>query len=265
MSRLLLAGVLHHFAFGTDVFHLLVADLARPAQCRLKTQCGFFGRETLLIFVCHISAYGRNPVSDDHRRPIIGRFTTANSGEFDPYYHALEVVATAWAEFEFNVNDVIWELANIERMAGTCMTSQMIGPGPRFRCLVALLRLRNAPKELIDMMNSLSGEAEKQGRQRNRYLHDPMVLNTADNSIHRMETTADRKVTHGAIPVEIKEIETLTNGIRSLDAKFDGLYLRILAETPPWPRTQFSQSRGIQRDRPGRESDSSIPELPPES
>lgn len=91
--------------------------------------------------------------------PPLFRFTSEQGPEFEPYQKLIGRLALAWAEFEFNLNDAIWELANVERMTGTCMTSQLIGPGPRYRCLVALLRLRNTPQDIIDKINSLSSDA----------------------------------------------------------------------------------------------------------
>ena len=52
---------------------------------------------------------------------------------FVPFMAALDYVASGWAEYEATVNFIIWELANLEKRAGVCLTSQMIGPGPRFR------------------------------------------------------------------------------------------------------------------------------------
>lgn len=191
--------------------------------------------------------------------PPLFRFTSEQGPEFEPYQKLIGRLALAWAEFEFNLNDAIWELANVERMTGTCMTSQLIGPGPRYRCLVALLRLRNTPQDIIDKINSLSSDAESLGRQRNRFLHDPMVMDTTTKKLLRMETTADRKVRHGLIPVETKEIEELSLAIDQINNAFVALYERAVAEAPPWPRTQYAQSPGIRRSRLGPGSDSSKP------
>lgn len=191
------------------------------------------------------------------------RYTTDYAPEFDPYFNLIGRLALDWSEFEFSVNQAIWELANVERMAGTCMTSQLIGPGPRFRCLVAFLNLRKTPAKLVKAMNSLSKRAESLGRQRNRYLHDPMVLDVTDKTIHRMEITADRTVKHGLFPAEIRAVTNLINEIYELDANFEDLYCRVLAETPAWPRTQYEQSQGIRRRRPEQGSSLPIPELPP--
>jgi hypothetical protein len=202
-----------------------------------------------------------DPPSDD---PPSFRFTSNYSAEFDPYYYRLGCLALEWAEFEFNINNAIWELANVSRMAGTCMTSQLIGPAPRFRCLVSLLNLRETPQELVKAINSLSGEAEGLGRRRNRYLHDPMVLNVDDRKIYRMETTADRTITHEIIGCDTGEIDKLIEEIRRVEEKFDDLFDDVLAKTPPWPRTQYEQSKGIRLYRKGPSSAPSTPAHPPE-
>jgi hypothetical protein len=176
-------------------------------------------------------------------------FTTMDNPEFEPFYLAVGKLALGWSTFEVVVNDAIWELANVERLAGTCMTSQLIGPGPRFRCLVSLLNLREVKPELINAFNSLASEAESLGRQRNRCLHDPLVLNIHERKMYRMETTADRKLRHDFVPVEIEAVTKLTEQISSIDERFEKLFGRVIAESPPWPRSQYQQSWGIQRER----------------
>jgi hypothetical protein len=192
------------------------------------------------------------------------RFATGNTPAFDPVYLAIGHLSAIWAEFEFNINAAIWELANVERRAGTCMTSQLIGPGPRFRCLIALLNLRNAPQDLIASFNSLSQEAVSLGRQRNRYLHDPIVLNVEEDKIYRIETTADRKLKHEFVPLDLSSIEKLHGKIDRAADQFDDLFNRVLAETAPWPRTQYEQSKGILRHRhpPKPDNAASTPEPP---
>jgi hypothetical protein len=77
-----------------------------------------------------------------------------------PYLAELGRVAAVWSQLDWDINDFIWELANVSRAAGTAFTAQMIGPGPRFRCLISLLHLRKAPKEIIDDFNSISSKIE---------------------------------------------------------------------------------------------------------
>ena len=123
-------------------------------------------------------------------------FNAEEGPEFEPLYLALGRLSRFWSAFEYILNDSIWELANIERFAGTCITAQLIGPGPRFRCLASLMELRGVNSELMKAFNSLSSEAESLGRQRNRFMHDMVVLNETDRQLYRIETTADRHLKH---------------------------------------------------------------------
>lgn len=176
-------------------------------------------------------------------------YTSNYDPALDPYLIAIGQLGWVWALLEFTINEVIWELANVSRHAGTCMTSQLIGPGPRFRCLVALLNLRNTPTAVIKEINSLITDAEGLGRQRNRYLHDPIVWHRINKTVHRMETTADRTLKHDIVPVDTKEIVKLTEAIEKMDLKLQDLFERVRVETPPWPRTEFERSTGIRRQR----------------
>ncbi len=188
-----------------------------------------------------------NPKSDSER--VSYHYEPDDSPHFATLDLSLGRLARHWSAFEFVVNDSIWELANVERFAGTCMTSQMFGPGPRFRCLVSLLNLRGASKGLIKAFNSLAAEADGLGRQRNRYIHDAVVLNEKDDKLYRVETTADRQLKHDFIPIELKAIGELIEKIDELLNRFDLLFDQVIAETPPWPRTQYEQSNGILRER----------------
>jgi hypothetical protein len=168
------------------------------------------------------------------------------SSKFDPYLTAIGRVANAYSQLEFKMNDAIWELANVARLAGVCMTAQMIGPAPRNRCLLALLEFRNASNALITEFNKIGKKIEGVAARRNRYVHDPFVLKEDTGEIVRMESTADKSIRHGFMNAEIEELNQLATDIEKVDAEFDQLYLRAVDELPAWPRTQFEESTGIQ-------------------
>ena len=79
-----------------------------------------------------------------------------------------------------------------------------------------------------------------------------------------MEATADRVVKLEFVPVDLTEIQLLEAEIFDLSASFDELYSRVLAETPPWSRTQFEQSEGIGRDHSKKENVLEAREPPPQ-
>jgi hypothetical protein len=177
---------------------------------------------------------------------------------------AIAEMAVRWSELEFTINDAIWELMNVERGAGACLTSQLIGPGPRIRCLVSLLKLRKAPQASIDAINSLTGDIESLGRQRNRYLHDPIMMRNDTGKLERLEATADRTLKYGFVPISAAEIAKVSDKILAAIDNFDRLYLETVAVTPPWPRTQFEQSAGIARPRSGPDKSAEVRPHPPE-
>jgi hypothetical protein len=177
-----------------------------------------------------------------------------NKRKFKPYFVAIGKMSAMWARFEFTLDDIIWELANVSPKAGTCLTSQWIGPRPRFRCLVALLHLRGSNKRLVNDANSISSTAESLSQQRNRYVHDQVVSHLIEKTFYRMETTADKKIKHHFVPLEINDITNLIDKIDALQKNLERLHAMILSETPPWHRTEYEQSGGIRRQRQEKES-----------
>jgi hypothetical protein len=82
------------------------------------------------------------------------------------------------------------------------------------------------------------------------------MMDKIERKIIRVEITADKHIKHDFTPTEIKEIGVLSGKIRALRDDFDRLYSRIIAEMPPWPKTQYEQSPGIRRRRRDRKIES---------
>jgi hypothetical protein len=223
-------------AFWRDILHWLVAGDTCAAQCCLEALLRLFRAK----FIASLSLKG-----DSMRYAA----EYPHDPRLDPYLTAIGIVATAYAQLEYSMSDAIWELANVSRMAGICMTGQMFGPGPRNRCLLALLELRKAPEALITEFNQVGKKIEGVAAKRNRFVHDHLVIDKETGEVRRLQATADRHVQHGFMQTEIDELTQLANQIDAVTNDFDTLITRALSELPPWPRTQFSQSEGIQLHR----------------
>ena len=180
---------------------------------------------------------------------------------FDEHVLAIGRVAMIWSQFEFFVSETIWELANLDRSAGACLTAQMIGPNPRFKALVALMHFRKANQNLIDEMNSLSGTAQGLGERRNRIVHDPWSISDWEG-IRRLHVKADRKLEFEFKPDPIPELNKAYTDIIRLIQDFEDLRERMFAELPPFSRTQYEQSPGI-RTRPRAKGTGSSEQTPP--
>ena len=92
-------------------------------------------------------------------------------------------VAAILSHLDFYVNEMIWELANVERTAGACLTAQVLGPNPRCKALVALMRFRGANQKLIDNANSLASRYCGLGDRRNRIVHDVWTNSWGDAAV----------------------------------------------------------------------------------
>jgi hypothetical protein len=83
-------------------------------------------------------------------------------------------------------------VANVDEPIGACITAQYIGPGPRFRALAALVKLRGGNSELIKSINRFSVTAQGVAGERNRWSHDPMFVEDETGDVFRWQATADR-------------------------------------------------------------------------
>jgi len=158
---------------------------------------------------------------------------------------AVGAVADAWAHLEFDINEAIWELANVEQQAGACITAQIISIGGRTRALAALVAWRAGDKELLGKVNRFGAEAESVGRQRNRVIHDPWYVRNDTDEPHQLRITADRRLDFDFAPNSIEDIHAVRDKIFSVADDFRKLKTALFAALPPFSRQTFSKSIGI--------------------
>jgi hypothetical protein len=167
---------------------------------------------------------------------------------FDAYMTAVGRIALMWAHLEYNLNEAIWELENVESAVGACVTAQIFSASGRLRALISLVHHRGAPNTIIRKLNKLGQKIEGLGRQRNEYVHHPVSLGIETGKLTRVHVSADRQLDFKFKPTDLNEMRKLFRNIRFASVEFDALYDRILSELPPWPRKQFGQSdRGFRR------------------
>jgi hypothetical protein len=165
--------------------------------------------------------------------------------EFEPYLRGLGMVALSWSQAEFFLDEMMLLLANVDRQIGSCITSQMIGPGPRVRAIASLMRLRGTPQTCVDEFNSMAAEIESLGRQRNRFLHDQVLMHRESRQVRRLEITADRKPKYELIEITPMELHTLSGKIDNASKALRDLTTRITSATPSFPTEQFHKSLRI--------------------
>lgn len=152
------------------------------------------------------------------------------------HYAAVGRVASKWAMLEHQIQRLIWGLAGLDRMTGTCITSQIGTSGRLMDALLALLDQKGASKDELQPLRSLSGTIGDKQRMRNRIVHDPWYFHFNDDGSatgYRLETSAVRTAVHKLIEQDEKKLETLIEEIESLYLQLTNLVAPWYAARPP--------------------------------
>ena len=95
----------------------------------------------------------------------------------DDHYAALGKVADAWADLEFELDQLIWQLLRTPQALGACVTSQLIGLGPRIRALRSLVHLWEVSDPIANKLARFEGDTAPLVEKRNRAIHDKRLIN----------------------------------------------------------------------------------------
>lgn len=63
------------------------------------------------------------------------------------------------------------------------------------------------------------------------------MANRPEEMAHRVEITADKRLTFEAKETTLAEIGAVADAIKEAIARLEALYLQIKRELPPWPDT----------------------------
>jgi len=137
-----------------------------------------------------------------------------------PLLEAIAWVATSWAKLEHAVNEAIWKLACMDDADGACITSQIPTISGRFRALIALVERNHGTEETLKKLKKFAVKVEGLGRQRNRIIHDPWMIDQTDESFGRLEVTADKKLVFEVRPQTPAEVLAIADAIREATEEF---------------------------------------------
>jgi hypothetical protein len=144
-----------------------------------------------------------------------------------PHYAAVGRVASKWAQLEHHIQELIWGLAGLDAMTGTCITSQIGNSGRLMDALLALLEQKKASKEDLEPLRSLYGKISEKQRMRNRIVHDPWYFRFNEDGTatgYRFESSARKTVVR----------KLIEHDLEPLIAEIDSLHLRLTALVEPW-------------------------------
>lgn len=147
-----------------------------------------------------------------------------------PHYAAVGRVAAKWAELEHQIQVLIWRLARLDHLMGTCITAQIGNSGRLMDAVLALLEQRAASKDDLKPLRSLCGDIGEKQRKRNRIIHDPWYFRFNEDGTatgHKLETTAAKTAVHSLVKEDHESLEAFIGEIHSL-------YLILTDLVSPW-------------------------------
>lgn len=143
-------------------------------------------------------------------------------------------IAASWSSVENSINWCIWAVAGIAPTLGACITSQIYTIDGRFKALLALLKFRQAPDELIKAVNKLAEDSRGPSEIRNRIIHDPWLWNP-QGEVVRFEITAPKKLRFELVRTDLEKLKADFGTIRDFATRTRDLRKAIYAVLPALP------------------------------
>ena len=186
-----------------------------------------------------------------------------------PIYAAVGNIAAEWAYFEHVLDQIIGDLLdNIDNARIACMTAQIMGAAPRYRAIIALLKLEEslprkadsspAPDSLINKVNSLQNRTYDIADRRNRIVHDPWYVQPTNDQPSQFRSMPSKEPRYGMKDVDRAYLSETYEKIVDLVVEASKLRVSVcnaLASwrgkpPPPQPPTpeEMAHSREILRE-----------------
>lgn len=169
-----------------------------------------------------------------------------------PYEYSNEIanIVSQFAQLEYNIDTVIWELAGLSDMPngidiGACLTAQIPSVVPRIEALIALARVQGVPEDRVRKLNKFKEHARGVGERRHRVAHDPWFAtwqpDRPESEVYRLQRTAKAKLEHGYKHVAIDELKALTADIQAVIDQFNELGSELLRAFWTLPETPLAE------------------------
>jgi hypothetical protein len=152
--------------------------------------------------------------------------------DYRDYLMMVGDIATHYAAFERAIDRAIWRLASVEERLGSCITTQIIAVGTRFKILTALMYEREMPESLYKEAASILEKAIKTSQFRNKFVHSPLELAIVDGDLVPMRNhrVVDKVLKDELVPYEKDDMQK--TAARCQELKNEALFLtqKIVAE-----------------------------------
>jgi len=167
----------------------------------------------------------------------------------DEHYAAMGKVADAWADLEFEIDQLIWEFLQTDQALGACVTAQMISVHPRMNALMPLAKLWEVSTAHLDDFGRFYGKIGPLADRRNRLIHDKRFIDRDTKQVVRFEVSAKSKLKFEPIPETIPSLEGFAREVVGMQLEFLKIKQRVLSELsasqdkPRAPRPSITRAK----------------------
>jgi hypothetical protein len=124
----------------------------------------------------------------------------------DEYSQGIAKVISFWSCLESHINMSVWHLAGVYPAIGVCLTEQIFTLDGRLKALLALLKLRRAPDDLVRRVNKFSERVRRSQEIRNRVVHDTWHQGAVTKEMVQLKIGAKDTLSYGFKKIAIEDL-----------------------------------------------------------
>jgi hypothetical protein len=153
--------------------------------------------------------------------------------EDSPFYAIVGRVASEWSHLEHILDLTILDLTGLRPELAACVTSQILGVGPRCKAISSLLLSQSYDKKLAKGFRSLAGDSYSVADWRARFVHDPWYLkidHAGEQTATQFRAMPSIDPRYGFCEITKDEMDQTITAIKDLQATANGLREAVLSE-----------------------------------
>jgi hypothetical protein len=149
--------------------------------------------------------------------------------EEHPFYALIGRVASEWAHLEHILDTTIWGLLGANEELAACVTSQIMGIGPRCKAILTLGFARNLHEKILAPFRKLMNDSYSTADCRARFVHDPWFVQAGTEGASQFRAMPYVDMRFGKQDIDKREVETTIKKIRDLQNRASELRKNVLS------------------------------------
>lgn len=160
----------------------------------------------------------------------------------NPAYALIGRVAAEWARLEHILDTIIWELAGLDQVTGSCLTAPQFTYRARVNMILALVAKNQMSEAAVKQAKSVKKVVGEKAHIRNNYIHNAWFLEEKDGNaaeIGQVESFSFGDPSFGFKAVDLGQFQKDIDEIKEVTAKAGTLRAALSAE---WQTLQRKRS-----------------------